>query len=316
MVVRKFNYFRFISFIVILIGIIVGIVLFIKKSNYKKTNEYKLLELGYSQIQISTIEQELNDSQIDKLLTMDYDENIIGLLTEKYFIFDNLDKYLEYKKEKSNYENSKVVSIINTKANIDWFDYELETDTSKNELMLVNRIYGLSSTYEPKDIVNIPTQYAYTGKQISKSILDKIISLIDTAKSSKGYTFVVSEGYRSYKAQEDIYNFFADNYGKSDADEIAARPGHSEYQTGLSFDLVPYNEVIEKPYEDERYLWLKDNAHKYGFIFRLEKDKENLTGFNASAWRLRYVGESAASIMYNEKICFEEYYAYFVENVD
>lgn len=315
MVVRKFNYFRFISFIVILVGIIVGIVVLIKKSNYKKTYEYKLLEAGYSQVQISTIEEELTNSQIDKLLTMDYDDNIIGLLTEKYFIFDNLDKYLEYKKEKSNYENSKIISIINTKANIDWFDYELETDASKNELMLVNRIYGLSSSYEPENIVDIPTQYAYTGKQISNNILDKIITLINSAKN-EGYTFVVSEGYRSYKAQEDIYNFYANNYGKSDADEIAARPGHSEYQTGLSFDLVPYNEVIENPYEDKRYLWLKDNAHKYGFIFRLEKEKEELTGFNASAWRLRYVGESAASIIYNENICFEEYYAYFVENAN
>ena len=68
MTVRKFNYFRFVTFIVVLIAIIVGIILLIKHINYKKTYEYKLLEIGYSEKEVEVIEKKLSNSEIDKLL--------------------------------------------------------------------------------------------------------------------------------------------------------------------------------------------------------------------------------------------------------
>lgn len=315
MVVRKFNYFRFFTFIAIVIAIIVAIVLAIvftvKHFNYKKSNEYKLLTVGYSESEVETIENKLNEEQISKILTMDYNDMLVSLLNEKYFLFDNLEKYVEYKKQNKDMDFIKVVAIINTEANIDWIDEERETDTSKNELMLVNRLYGLSSDYEVEDVVDVPAKYAYSGKKLSESILEPLERLCDDAREN-GYTFVVSDGYRSYKEQEKLYNSYANSYGKSEADKYVARPGHSEYETGLSFDLQPYNKTFKDPKLSEEYLWLRENAYKYGFIFRFEADKEYLTGFREYTWRLRYVGEEAAYMIYNENICFEEYYAYFV----
>ena len=93
---------------------------------------------------------------------------------------------------------------------------------------------------------------------------------------------------------------------------MVAKPGHSEYQTGITFDLQPYNKVFEDPYSSEEYDWLSKTAYKYGFILRLQKDKEKLTGFSSSAWKLRYVGVDAATIMYKENLSFEEYYAFYV----
>lgn len=315
MVIRKFNYVRFFTFIAILLAIICGIIFFsiqtIKKNNYKKTYDYKLTQINYNETEIKEIKDKLNNSQIDKLLTIKYNENIVNFIQEKYFIFNNLNQYLEYKSENKKTENSKIVSIINTESNIDWFDSEKETNTNEKELMLVNRIYGLKEDYVPNDIVDIPSKYAYDGKKISKSILDAIISLIEAGREN-GYTFVVSDGYRSYEEQKNIYDSYASSIGLSETNKIVARAGHSEYQTGLSFDLMPYNKVLDKPKESPEYLWLKDNAYKYGFIFRFPEDKTNLTGFNASTWRLRYVGTNASSIIYSENICYEEYYAYFV----
>lgn len=189
-----------------------------------------------------------------------------------------------------------------------------ETDTSKGELMLVNRIYGLKSDYEPKDIVSVSSQYALSGVKISESIMENIINMINDAKS-EGYTFVLSDGYRSYKEQEKIFNQYKDNWGIEEADRLVARPGHSEYQTGLSFDIVPYYyvESVDDVKKSKEYLWLRDNAHNYGFIFRFEENKKDLTGFNAYTWRLRYVGEDAAALIKSEGICYEEYYAYFVD---
>ena len=309
---QKLNYFRLGAFIIAVLVIIFLVVKFVSSYRYKQTNEYKLIEIGYSLIEIKTIEEELDDKEIVEFMKLEYDKNNVLLLEEKYFKYERFADYLSYIKENKNDNLSEVVSIVNTYSYVEWLDEVRETDTDKENLMLVNRLYGLPSDYEPDDIVDIPQQYAYSGKKISESILENIISLIAAGKES-GYSFVVDSGYRSYKEQESIYNSFKNSYGISETDRLVARPGHSEYQTGLSFELVPYNKVIENPYESEEYLGLSENAYKYGFIFRLPKDKEDITQFSSSAWRLRYVGSEAANIIYNEKISFEEYYFYFEE---
>ena len=316
MVVRKFNYYRFTVFLVIVIGIISGIIFGVVKlvSNYKykQTYDYKLSLVGYKEDEVKTIKDKLSNEEIDNLMELKYDKNIVKFMSEKYFMYKNLSKYLDYKRDNKLESYTNIVTIINTEANVDWFDNTKETDTSKKELMLVNRLYGLSKDYEPDDIVDVPSQYAYSGVKISNSIMDNIVALIDAA-SDEGYTLVLADGYRSYSEQESIFERYKDAYGYSEADRIAARAGHSEYQTGISFTIVPLYKEYDKPKESPEYKWLNDNAYRYGFIFRLPEDKTDITGFEASTWRLRYVGSEAANIIKSENICFEEYYAYFVD---
>lgn len=312
MVVRKFNYYRFFAFIVILVCIIVFSIKMISDYNYKKTDEYKLLNVGYNEDEIKVIKDKLTNDKIESLLKVKYNKNIILFIKEKYFIYKNLSKYLEYKDNNKDDTFTHIVAIVNTEANVEWLDNEKETDTSKNELMLVNRLYGLSKDYEPDDIVDVPVSISYSGVKISKSILSSIKELISAAKD-EGYIFVLSDGYRSYVDQEKMFNNYKNNYGYEEADKNVARPGHSEYQTGISFQIVPYNKVFDKPRESEEYKWLKDNAYKYGFIFRYPEDKKDITLFDSYTWRLRFVGTTAASIIESEKISFEEYYAYFVD---
>lgn len=316
MVVRKFNYYRFATFLVIVIGIISGIIFGVVKLvnnyKYKQSYDYKLSLVGYKEDEVKTIKDKLNNGEIDNLMELKYDKNIVKFMNEKYFIYKNLSKYLEYKKDNKLESYTNIVTIINTEANIDWFDNAKETDISKKELMLVNRLYGLSKDYEPDDIIDVPSQYAYTGVKISNSVMDNIVALIDAA-SDEGYTFVLADGYRSYSEQESIFERYKNAYGYSEADRIAARAGHSEYQTGISFTIVPLYKEYDKPKESLEYKWLSDNAYRYGFIFRFPEDKTDITGFEASTWRLRYVGSEAANIIKSENICFEEYYAYFVD---
>ena len=74
MVVRKFNYYRFFVFIVILVSIIVFSIKMISDYNYKKTDEYKLLNVGYNEEEIKVIKDKLSDDKIESLL------NIIKIL--------------------------------------------------------------------------------------------------------------------------------------------------------------------------------------------------------------------------------------------
>ena len=86
MVVRKFNYYRFFVFIVVLSVIIFTTYKLISNYKYKQTYEYKLSLVGYKEDEITTIKNKLSDSEIDKLLELKYDKNIVKLMNEKYFI--------------------------------------------------------------------------------------------------------------------------------------------------------------------------------------------------------------------------------------
>ena len=68
MVVRKFNWFKFIAFILVVLGIILGIIKYIIVQNYKKTYDYKLTQVGYSVDEINRIKEKLNNEQIDIIL--------------------------------------------------------------------------------------------------------------------------------------------------------------------------------------------------------------------------------------------------------
>ncbi|PFQ36865.1 peptidase M15 [Bacillus cereus] len=52
--------------------------------------------------------------------------------------------------------------------------------------------------------------------------------------------------------------------------------------------------------------WLKENAHRAGYIIRYPKEKENVTGYAYEPWYICYVGDGAEKI-YKEKLTLEEY---------
>jgi LAS superfamily LD-carboxypeptidase LdcB len=52
------------------------------------------------------------------------------------------------------------------------------------------------------------------------------------------------------------------------------------------------------------------NAHKYGFIVRYQKGKQNIVGFSYEPWHLRYVGKELASELYKQKETMEGFFGY------
>ena len=61
------------------------------------------------------------------------------------------------------------------------------------------------------------------------------------------------------------------------ADKYSARPGYSEHQTGLTFDVggVDSNKNLYTSFgKTEEGRWIAKNAHNYGFIIRYPKTKK------------------------------------------
>lgn len=293
--------------IIILIFVIYGA---IKDYKISQTYEYKLNEIGYTENEIKIIKDKLNNEQMDKILKSKYNKNLSKFLKEKYFIYNNLEKYLDYANENASLETTKIVSIINTQANNEWYKDIKETDISKNELMLVNKFNKLKEDYVPEDLITVSGTYGYSGKKVSKSIYNQLTSMLDSAKTD-GFTMLVEQGYRSYEDQADAYKSIEDANGQSVADKQAARAGHSEYQTGLSISLNVYK-VEEGLEASEGATWLQNNSYKYGFIIRYPENTSDITGFKEEKWRLRYVGTEAAKKIYEDNITFDEYYAYYI----
>ena len=303
----------------IIIGICIVLVIagiFITKKvidtiNYHKTYEYKFITLGYTLDEAKKFES-LTDKTKDYILDIDYNKNIIKYLNEKYFIEKNLKKYLNYNNEE-NYSITDIVALINTNAYKPWYSDTKKTDISKSELMIVNKTYYLNETYTNENMSVISNRYSYgTNQMVTKETFDAFINMFNKAKE-ENLTLIVNSSFRSYEDQTDIYNNYKNWKGEEYADTIAARPGHSEHQTGLSIDIQTYGSSAETFEDTDEFRWLSENAYKFGFILRYPKDKEYITGYSYESWHFRYVGLEAAKYIQENNITFDEYYAYFID---
>ena len=311
---KKVYYFG--AFIVFLIvGILLGINYY-NDYQYKQTNEYKLLEKGYSLEDTKTIFAKLSETEQQKLIDNDKDDKIISLLEQKYFLEKNLEDYKEYINKNNETDYAKVISIVNVHANHKWYQLELNTNKDLGMLMNVNKFYTLSETYTPENLKNIDLTYAYGEEGENKLIdyaYDKFLELWQAA-NDQGFYLMVTSSYRDYESQKEIYDYRVSTWGERKADETAARPGHSEHQTGLVIDMTSKTEPLADSFTDSKaYEWLKENAYKYGFIERYPEGKTYLTGYNPESWHWRYVGLEAAKTMHDEDITFDEYYAFYIE---
>lgn len=297
-------------FIVVII-VIVGVNIY-RNVQYKQTNEYKLLESGYTEEEINLLEENFTNEEVTALADASKDDFLISLLQDAYFIKDNLNRYTAYHSDNESLSARSVIEIVNTNNDYSYYDHDIDTDISKDYLLLVNKYYHLGNDYVPDDLVDINNKYYYgDGHQIRKVAYDAFIDMWNQA-NMEGIYFIINSGYRSFEDQQEVYDFYKNNYGTTYADSIAARPGYSEHQTGLSIDIFSTEYTTTEAFKNStHYEWLVNNAYKYGFIQRYQSDTEDVTGFTEEAWHWRYVGVEVATYLHEHDITFDEYYAYF-----
>ena len=125
---------------------------------------------------------------------------------------------------------------------------------------------------------------------------------------AKGYNVGYAySGFRTYDYQKVLYQNYVNKDGQAAADRYSARPGYSEHQTGLVFDLTDKaGNLLEDTAASN---WLKNNAHRYGFVVRYQPGKEASTGYMPEAWHIRYIGKEADEV-YHSGLSLEEYYGF------
>ena len=156
-------------------------------------------------------------------------------------------------------------------------------------ILIVNKEFSIPESYDPGGI--LPEVQAAADSMFA-------------AAQAQGYHLWIQSGYRSYGYQTALYNKYLREWGVAATERFSAKPGHSEHQTGMCFDL---NTITESFGYTAAGKWVAEHAHEYGFIVRYPDGKQQITGYGWEPWHLRYIGVKAAAAVYESGLSLEEF---------
>lgn len=170
--------------------------------------------------------------------------------------------------------------------------------------LLVNLDNPLPDGYKPEQLVDLyehkrSFKLRDSGIYMEAHVFKAMNAMFKAAKDDGVTGFIITSGYRTLKQQTRIYD--------SDTEGVAAKPGYSEHQTGLAFDVAASG--IENFGQSRQYKWMKQHCWEYGFIIRYPKSKVDLTRIPFEPWHYRYVGVEHAMKIKDAGMCLEEYIA-------
>ena len=176
---------------------------------------------------------------------------------------------------------------------------------SEDILILVNKNNKLPDDYK----VSLS---AIENAQVAKVLLDDLMEMRKASEKDNIILYIRS-AYRTHNDQKKAFDNAVSGYvnqGNSQnaavekAEQVVARPGYSEHQTGLAIDFSLGTDADKQA---DMWDWLSKNAHEYGFILRYPEGKEHITGYTFEPWHYRYVGIEHAQSIYVKGLLFEEY---------
>ncbi len=186
--------------------------------------------------------------------------------------------------------------------------------------LLVNRTHALEEGYHPGDLVllrnALPEDVVHVkGSEIEgdRTAARALEEMFRAAIGDGVGDWQISAGYRSIAYQKKLFDNKVAEYrqegmsgdrARSAARNTVADPGTSEHHTGLAFDITtPGKTFMGTPQQK----WLHEHCWEYGFIIRYQEGKEEITGFTAECWHVRYVGTVHSMPMRDQGLCLEEY---------
>lgn len=190
--------------------------------------------------------------------------------------------------------------------------------------MLVNKEHLVDEFFIPDDLVLVSeiikkdlATIKYKKTRGVRTAVEALKTMLEAAKEDGvGKKWQISAGYRSWDDQNNVLNAKINSYksrnkgwssskARRAALKSVAEPGASEHHLGLAFDV---NRKGSSSFAGTKNSdWLNEHCWEYGFIIRYEKSKEEITGFVAEPWHIRYVGVEYALYMRDHDLCLEEY---------
>lgn len=207
----------------------------------------------------------------DVILSLD--ENALDEAVGNFNYKINIEEYAQYINPKSLFEYTDVINSSNP-ADGEYLFTDLISAPKKSD-----RVSGEIQLRE------------CAAKALEAMLLEANENGLSRIYVFRGY---VTDSELSENAKDKEYTSL---YGKTEYDE---------HRLGLTAEL--YYKYRDMSFEEaESFRWLRENAHKFGFVLRYPKDKESRTGVDYRPWSFRFVGRYNAVKMYEENLCLEEY---------
>lgn len=201
-------------------------------------------------------------------------------------------------------------------------------ETSEEELVIPEN-YRFASADDYFFIVNknqhLPDDYSIETNFVQGSYELEIVAakhcrdMLAAAKKD-GIDLKILSAYRTIAYQQKLFDRNVksrmEDDGMSYEEAVAdvtiniAPPGGSEHNAGLAVDIIEADhwDTYTEFENTEEFRWLMENCHKYGFILRYLKGKEDITGYIYEPWHFRYVGTKYAKKVMDSGLCLEEYF--------
>ena len=193
-------------------------------------------------------------------------------------------------------------------------------DSDSSVWRVVSKEYPYNdSHYIPPNLelatVNSRADKSRDERSLRADIMPAVEKLF-AAMKTEGYDMMIGSGYRSYDLQNLYYTNYVKVYGQASADTFSARPGTSEHQSGLTFDIAYTSKecyITECFADTAAGQWLKAHSYEYGFIIRYPEGKTDVTKYMYEPWHLRYVGVELAKALYDSGLTLDEARPYLQE---
>lgn len=144
---------------------------------------------------------------------------------------------------------------------------------------------------------------------LAKETVDALNAMFaDFSNAGGSKDVMINSAYRTFEQQQNILESKKEQLGENQ--QIAQTPGNSEHHTGYAFDfsIYPDGGAGARTFtKEERYAWIYENCHKYGFVLRYPEGKSSVTGIAPESWHFRYVGIPHATYMFEKNLTLEEY---------
>lgn len=183
--------------------------------------------------------------------------------------------------------------------------------------VVVNKLRPIAPTnYVPTDLMvpNVSQRVPGAEQMKLRTEASAALESMFTAATAAGFDLQITTAFRGYNYQKTLYDGYVASDGQATADNVSARPGYSEHQTGWAADIragdKPNQCYLEQCFGAmEEGKWLAAHAHEYGFLLRYPADKVAVTGYTYEPWHFRYIGTELATEMHDQSITtLEEFF--------
>jgi LAS superfamily LD-carboxypeptidase LdcB/pimeloyl-ACP methyl ester carboxylesterase len=185
------------------------------------------------------------------------------------------------------------------------FSADLESDNSITKFVNSSVPFN-DKAYIPDNLVSFSSEFIADGKgywTLSSVLIPELNMLAEEFYNKFGTKFQINSSYRSYAYQAWIK-------ARGCPDNLCAKAGYSEHQSGLWFDIFA---IETNAYWKNNarlwsyYEWLKIHAHKYWFTNTYQKGLD-IDGYEIEPWHWRYLWVDLATYLSENNLTIAEFY--------